>query len=320
MAVALYRSTDPGAVQLDGQVGSLVAVLDAVLVAAGWNIAFTTTNIRAYRQPATADTALRAYLRVNDAGPGAAGGQEARIVGYESMTDVNTGTIPCPTVAQMANGLFVRKSATADATPRLWLAVADERTFYMWINTGDAASVYTCWMFGDFYSFVADDRYRIMIMGRAIENTATIGVGAGGDVDFGHMLGATAATLLPGHFVFRDASQAAGAVQASKTGDRSLNPSAIASGYAMQGNLGYKNAADSQIYTPPIRVTHIQGGNTVRGIWRGMYHWGHAIAAVSDGATFPGALDLAGKDFRVIKQGGDGGVWVVETSDTWLEN
>ena len=127
MAVAVYQSTDPGAIQLDGQVGSLVAVLDSVLVAAGWSIAFTTTNIRAYRQPATADGALRAYLRVNDAGPGVGGGKEARIVGYETMSDVNTGTLPCPTVANMANGLFVRKSATADATTRTWLIVADAR-------------------------------------------------------------------------------------------------------------------------------------------------------------------------------------------------
>ena len=56
MAVVLYRSTDPAAVQLDGQAGSLVAVLDSVLVAAGWSIAFTTTNIRAYRQPAALDS------------------------------------------------------------------------------------------------------------------------------------------------------------------------------------------------------------------------------------------------------------------------
>lgn len=322
MAVVLYRSTDPGAVQLDGQVGSLVAVLDAVLVAAGWSIAFTTTNIRAYRQPAALDSAstLRAYLRVNDAGPGVGVGKEARIVGYETMSDVNTGTNPCPTVAQLANGVFVRKSVAADATTRTWIILADARTVYMWVLTGDAASTYLCWMFGDFYSFLPNDYYRVMIMGRKTENSAVLT----SDVDGGNVM--TGVTLnsaaLNGHYMFRDASHAAGAIACGKIGDVGLGGGIDIFGgpMVMAGNLAYKNPADSNIYTPPIFVHHATGGNTVRGIWRGQYHFGHAISAVSDGATFPGTLDLNGKTFRIIKQGGSAGVWTVETSNTWLTN
>jgi hypothetical protein len=57
MTVRVYRSTDASAPVLTGQVGSLTALLDAVLVngygalsAAGWTIAQTTTNKRGYKQ------------------------------------------------------------------------------------------------------------------------------------------------------------------------------------------------------------------------------------------------------------------------------
>ena len=328
MGVVLYRSTDPGAIQLDGLVGSLVGVLDVVLPAAGWSIAFTGTNIRAYRQPAALDSplTLRAYLRVNDAGPGAGGAREARIVGYETMSDVNTGINPCPTVAQLANGLFVRKSAAADANTRTWMILADARTFYMWILSGDVASTYLCWMFGDYYSFMPSDFYRVMVMGRVVENSAVTGAidGVGNEVDLGNVVGKEGfSSNMSGHFMFRDASHAAGAIAAGKVGDRSINPTLIGDGGASIagfGNLAYKNPADSNIYTPPIFVTHSQGGATIRGLWRGQYHFGHAISAVSDGETFPGTLDLNGKTFRVIKQSGNLGIWVAETSNTWITN
>ena len=314
MAVAVSQSSDPGAIQLDGQVGSLVGVLDVVLVAAGWSIAFTTTNIRAYRQPATTDGALRAYLRVNDAGPGAGGAREARIVGYETMSDVNTGTLPCPTVATMPNGLFVRKSATADATQRTWLIVADQRTVYMWVATGDSAGVYLLWMFGDFYSFKTTDLYRVMIMGRVTENSAVLT----NTVDRGDMIENDASVVGNFHHIMRDTVANTGAIQAGKNGNLSF---AINFGpLPLIGAIAYKNPADQYIYTPPIIVTHTAGGNTRRGLWRGMYHFCHAISNVADRETMPGREDLAGKTLTVVKQGGNAGVWMIETSNTWPTN
>jgi hypothetical protein len=60
MTVRVYRSTDASAPVLTGQVGSLTALLDAILVngygaltAAGWTIAQTTTNKRGYKQNTT---------------------------------------------------------------------------------------------------------------------------------------------------------------------------------------------------------------------------------------------------------------------------
>jgi hypothetical protein len=311
MPVTVFKSSNPGAIQLDGQAGSLVAVLDSVLVAAGWSIAFTGTNVRAYRQPATADSALRAYLRVDDNGPGSGGGKEARIVGYETMIDVNTGTLPCPTVASFPNGLFVRKSNTANATTRPWLMVADARTFYMWVNTGDAADTYLCWMFGDFYSFVAADPYRVMVMGRVTENSSTVG----SDIDRGDYLETDASVATEFCWVFRDVLANAGAIAAVKNGALSFSTSE-----ALLGNIAYKNPADQYAYTPPVIIAHPANSMTRRGLWRGQYHFCHAISNVTDRETMPGREDLVGKTLMVVKQGGNGGVWLVETSSTWPTN
>jgi hypothetical protein len=77
MTVRVYRSTDASAPVLTGQVGSLTALLDAVLVngygaltAAGWSINQTTTNKRGYKQNLTgSNNTSGMLLYVDDTGP-----------------------------------------------------------------------------------------------------------------------------------------------------------------------------------------------------------------------------------------------------------
>src|SRR4051812_48257028 len=124
MAVTLYKSTDAGAPVLTGQVGSLVALLDAVLVngygakpAAGWTKAFAGANLAAYRVTAVGATGF--YLDVVDSGlSGTLGARSARCRGFETMTALSTGTGAFPTVAVAVNGIQVFKSASLDATAR----------------------------------------------------------------------------------------------------------------------------------------------------------------------------------------------------------
>src|SRR5262245_26448894 len=134
MAVTVYRSTDSSAPTLSGTAGDLVNVLDKCLVAgygsktaAGWSKPFTGTNAAVFRMGG----GNQFYLDVNDNGPGAGTGQEARVRGYETMTAVATGTGPFPTVAQLAAGIIVRKSAALSGTTRAWVMVADDRSFYL---------------------------------------------------------------------------------------------------------------------------------------------------------------------------------------------
>jgi len=165
----VYKSSDASAPTLTGQVGALIGVLDACLVngygsksAAGWTKAFSGTNLASYLPSAGH------YLDVNDAAAGAGGAQEATVRGYESMTAVGTGTNAFPTTAQIASpGEFIRKSATADATARGWLLIADQYTFYLFILSGDTAAAYQSFGFGRFYSTKASDTYRSFICGHS---------------------------------------------------------------------------------------------------------------------------------------------------------
>ena len=100
----------------------------------GWAKPFAGTNVGVYR--ATDPTSLGMYLRVDDTGT-----TTARVVGYETMSDVNTGTGPFPTSAQVAGGGYWEKSGAAGSTARNWIIVGDERAFYWWCVPNAATTV-----------------------------------------------------------------------------------------------------------------------------------------------------------------------------------
>jgi len=54
----------------------------------------------------------------------------------------------------------------------------------------------------------------------------------------------------------------------------------------------------------------------VRGRLRGIYQVLHPTGNFSDGQTFSGGGDYAGKDFIIISKGYSSGFWAVETSNT----
>lgn len=305
-----YASTDGSAPTLSGTVGSLIALLDACLVTgygaqtpAGWTKPYVGTNLAAFRQGG----ANQFYARINDAGPGAGGAKEARILGYETMSDVDTGTGPFPTAAQMANGLFVRKSTTADATARAWKVFADDRTVYGFVQTGDSAGVYLAFMFGDVYSVVTADAYRTLLISRATEDSATL---TNDRLD----LTTNSLQVLSGHYMARGHTGLGGAVNVGKISDYPKQDTAN----NFSGGVGFPNAGDSAIWIAPVWLCDPTTGGvkSIRGRLRGLYCWLHAIAGVSDGDTFSGAGDFAGKSFEIIKQGGGGGAFVLETSNT----
>ena len=181
MGVTLYKSTDASAPSLTGQTGSLVALLDAILVngygsqtAAGWTIAYTGTSKRDYKQGSGSNGY---YLDIDDSGPGAGSFREARLRGYEAMTALATGTNAFPTSAQATNGVACRKSTTADATARPWYCVADATCFYLFVDTGDFTnpSYSMAVHFGDFFSYKSGDTYNTILIGRNAENTGGAG-------------------------------------------------------------------------------------------------------------------------------------------------
>jgi hypothetical protein len=90
----------------------------------GWGKAFTGTDTAAYRSSDV--TGTRSYLRIDDTNP-----QYAKLLGYEVMSDINTGTGVFPTLIQQAAGLFWDKSDATDTTSRTWALYGDSKGFYV---------------------------------------------------------------------------------------------------------------------------------------------------------------------------------------------
>lgn len=181
MTVRIYKSTDSGAPTLTGQASSLISLLSACLVdgygsksAAGWTKPYTGTNLAAFRNTTSGGSGM--YLRVDDSGGGTGSTREALVRGYATMSDANTGTVETPTAAQVSTSLVWRKSNTTDSTARAWVLIADERTFYLCVNTGTLTGEYGSGTYaaGDFTSLVPGDAYGWFIVGRESQQGAGI--------------------------------------------------------------------------------------------------------------------------------------------------
>lgn len=196
MAVTFYRYDDASAPALTGTADSIIAVLDAILVngygakaAAGWTKAYTGTNKAAYRMASGAGKAGY-YLRVLDSGDT---NRSFRWRTYKTMSDVDTGTNPVPTVAQMAaDGFYFAKSNTSDSTARPWWCVADDQGvfFYSWYNS-TAFDASTNSQQGNFLYMAQCDQYDgtvdtnlVAVFGRS-NTTLTSAAGGGPGVHSG---------------------------------------------------------------------------------------------------------------------------------------
>ena len=321
MTVYAYYYNDPGAPSLSGTAGDLITVLDACLVgtggiaygstpSAGWTKSFSGTNGADYRQ-GTGSSLF--YLDVNDNGPGAGTGKEARIKGYEAMTAYQTGTSQFPTSSQNGGLLYVRKSASLDVVKRPWIIVADQRTFYMFILTGDTVGSWSCIAFGDIYSFRGtSDIGRCVIMGRITENSATMT----SSVELGDVLVASVGSTSSGHYIARPMTGEVGSVAVGKLGSSSFSNAST----VLLGTVVFPNTSSKNLFLSPVYISQSTGGNIVRGRFRGFWHFCHPLADSSDQDTYSGTQDLNGKTFLFIKQGGNSSVYCMEISNTWEAN
>lgn len=314
MPVTVYRWDDVGAPQLQGQsVGSLITVLDACLVngygskaPAGWSKPFSGTNLAAYRQGAGS----RLYLRIDDG----TGTVKARAVGYEAMTGVSTGTNAFPTAVQFASGLYVTLSNAVTSETRAWVVIADDKRVYLWIGyklSGAAAlsastSGQSLFFFGDIVSFKQSDAYCCQIIGCRSEGTSGEVSAASSTIDYAQ----------PGHYIARNAAQAVGAVQNSKTHD-----------YRGSGDIAVIGSPSALAYPDPVsgalNLSRILIGNgsatkAIRGRLPGCWAPLNALPG-NNGDTFSGAGELAGREFILLDCESNlaRGRVAIETSNTW---
>lgn len=314
MAVTVYRSTDTSAPTLSGTAGDLVNLLDKCLVAgygsktaAGWSKPYTGTNAAVFRMGG----GNQFYLDVNDNSPGAATSQEARLRGYEAMTAVATGTAPFPTVAQLAAGIIVRKSAAASGTTRVWTLIADDRTFYLLIQTGDTAGMWFCFAFGDLYSYLStSDGYRTMIMGRNNESSA-LATGERADTTVGTIGGSGSSS---GHYLARSYTALGASIAWGALGDD------IKAGVAgvLRGTMALPHPVDGAIWLSPVFVT--ESTAVMRGKLRGFMQWLHTVASFADQDTVSGAGPYAGRTFLLFKTTGNSNAYCIDISGPWDTN
>jgi hypothetical protein len=276
--------------------------------ALGWKKAFTGTNKRAYQLRGGTGFLLRVDHSVN--------AYDARIRGYEAMSDIDTGTGPFPTVAQMANGVFIKM--TNNAGPRSWMLVGDELGFVLRSNTTGAAAD-TVVTFGDFKSFKPSDAFNCLIAGSDTDN-------AGPD---GNKLSVTAVSsfltsVQGGQYLARAHTQTGSAITFGKSIDTWRHGAWLSGGAATPNTdtLTYPCPIDGGLHLSRLIV--VEPGVGMRGLLRGLYwicHERTAMAGVAHNDTVNGSDVLASKTFQIFETyGGSTSInarMAVETSDTW---
>lgn len=169
----IYSSADPGAPVLTGQVGSLVALLDALLVDGygagpdaktplGWSREYTATNKRVYRNDPLEGSGY--LLRVDDTGT-IGNARHAWLRGYQLMSDIDTGINPLPTAAQEIDGIMLIKSTALSSAPRAWWAIGTATCLYLFANLNSTGLRDTPYFFGDFKSRLPGDMHNFVVSG-----------------------------------------------------------------------------------------------------------------------------------------------------------
>ena len=220
----------------------------------GWTRPFTGANLAVYRAPDVDGT--RFFLRIDDTVAA-----DMRVVGYETMSAISTGSNLFPTAAQQVGGLYWPKSDAVSSTTNPWMIIGDGKRFYLCVATYFAvnSAFESCYSFGfgDFTSYKATvDSFAAFLCGSINAAAWT-----------GH-LGFLAPAVDTSLSLTRSAAGAVGAVSA----DRINSLSGSAGGVSGSSNaLGpFPGVSDSLILTFTIigeTITTNGPRGRVAGVW-----------------------------------------------------
>jgi hypothetical protein len=269
------------------------------LTVGGWTRAYSGTNLAAYRQGTGSNGFL---LRIDDTGT-----VDGRAIGYESMSDVNTGVAGFPTNGQVSGGLYWPKSSTASAAARNWVAVGSEKLLHFHCNHNNDGTSLTGVLcsFGDIKSYKSADAYGTIIMA----STATTGTTSNN----AHLTGALNAAM-GGHYIVRTYAQTGASLNFGKHTD---SAKAGAAGANIGGNalaMAYPNGPDAGLYLSPVWISEIANKDVrgeIPGFWAPLHN-----KPLTHLDTFSGAGVLAGKTFLALNMY-NASQAMLETSDTW---
>lgn len=250
----------------------------------GWAKVFSGTNLAAYRSPNVAGS--RPFLRVSDAGT-----SDSRVIGYESMSDIDTGSGPFPTAAQASGGLYWPKSNEANSNSRRWVLYGDDRFFVffvMWHSSNNYAAAVA---FGDPLSFKSPDPYQAIIQGGASSYP-----GGNQSATSTDMLGSRSSAS-NGFYVCRGVSGFGGASPAAPFAAAPWPTESVRSG---SGSMLFPNPADNGLYLSPIVVI---SNSAVRSSIPGLYYSPQNLGQIG---TFPlngrvsSVVGLPGRTLRTL--------------------
>ncbi|AHB12240.1 tail assembly protein [Xylella phage Salvo] len=320
MTVRIYSSSDAGAPVLRGNTpGDLINVLEKCLVTgygskagAGWTKPFTGTNVAAFQQGAGSNGM---FLRIDDTST-ATSYRAAFMKAYEAMSDVNTGTpTSFPTPTQKANGLpwFTHYSSGSVANPRPWRIIADEMLFYFMVNTypenGDSGYYYNeCYAFGDIIPFKPGDTTHTILLGSWNDSSPNTSEGYPFyGVGISSTMGSSRYVMLAA----RSYTNLGGPIYLGWHNDMTKGSNTWG-----VGNLSYPHGPDGGLYLSPVWVHEPQvSPYNVRGLMPGLWVPCHNENIFSQGQTFNGQGELAGKTFMARRHYQCTAVF--EISDTW---
>lgn len=261
---------------------------------AGFTKAFTGTNLAAYRSDDV--TGNRMYLRVDDTGT-----TNARVVGYETMSDVNTGTGPFPTASQQSGGDYWTKSSTANSTTNIWYLFTNGKIFYFaraFRSGNNGLNLdFEIHGFGDISSVKSGDAFNVILSGNGSDQSAS-NVTATSNLWYG------ASNWSTGFALARSYSGLGSAVQAGKYYPSMNGSAGGCSGANSAGSL-FPNPADGGLYVVPLFVFETTGStanNVYRGVVPGFYCTPQLIpnGTYTPGDLITGVTGLAGKVLKVM--------------------
>lgn len=266
------------------------------LAPAGWAKPFSGTNIAAYRSNDV--TGTRMFLRVGDTET-----TNARVVGYESMSDVNTGVRAFPLESQLAGGGWWPKASSAGSAKRAWTVVADSRCFWIHLHTaatnlGASGSI---WGFGDFASYKSGDPYSCTLwandLDEAIQSTPS-----GYTPEYLTYNGMTLSGGQMGVFLARSFSGLGGAVVGKHFQEAHVSGNGVSGSGQSYATPTYPNGPNNGLILTRKQV--VEPGAALRGVCRGLL-----ISAQNCHAAFnwrdkiDGQGALTGRKLMAIKCG-----------------
>ncbi len=273
--------------------GTATGTITIKLAPAGWEKPFSGTNLAAYR--AIDPTSTRMFLRVAD------GTTNARVVGYESMSDVNTGVRAFPLEAQQAGGGYIPKASPANATARAWTVIADSRGWWLHIHTattslGISGSV---WGFGDYDSYKSGDPFACALQ---CSTTDTSGSGAANAASAEY----AGLVNIAGPFTPRSFTGLGGSVQLDHAQESYNTEAGVSGGVASSMVPTYPNGPNNGLLLS--RKLLVERGLALRGVSRGL------LTAVQNCHTqfnwrdkVPGQGQYAGRTLMAVKCGSAAG-------------